>query len=157
MKQLIERRLRNTQPPANLVTAALARLPVGITADWFSRPLVPAAVLIALIERNSGLTVLLTQRTEHLDDHPGQISFPGGRCDDTDEGPCHTALRETQEEVGVAAESVEVVGYLDPLPVITGFAVMPVVGFVSGDPELVRFAWDVGVGNSTGIGFGALR
>lgn len=133
MKRLIERRLQRTRPPVDLVGAALARLPEGIAEAWFDRPLVPAAVLIALIERDTELTVLLTQRTEHLEDHPGQISFPGGRVEPHDTGPRDTALREAREEIGLAASAVAVVGYLEPLAVVTGFAVTPVVAFVSGD------------------------
>lgn len=135
MKQLIERRLKNTQPPADPVAAALARLPDDIAKVWFRRPPVPAAVLIPLIERDAELTVLLTQRTEHLDDHPGQISFPGGRSEPADTGPRHTALRETLEEIGLATELIAVAGYLEPLAVVTGFAVAPVVGFVAGHAE----------------------
>jgi len=133
LKQHIERQLQNTRPPVDLIGEALARLPDGIADAWFNRPLVPAAVLIALIERAAELTVLLTQRTEHLEDHPGQISFPGGRVEPLDTGPRDTALREAQEEIGLAAPSVAVVGYLEPLAVVTGFAVAPVVAFVPGD------------------------
>jgi len=139
LKQLIERRLRNTQPPADPVGGALARLPAGVAETWFNRPLVSAAVLFPLIERGGELNVLLTQRTEHLDAHPGQISFPGGRAEPSDTGLRHTALRETQEEIGLAAESITIAGYLEPLAVITGFAVAPVVGFVAGD---ARFTLD---------------
>jgi 8-oxo-dGTP pyrophosphatase MutT (NUDIX family) len=139
LKQLIERRLKNTQPPADPVGEALARLPAGVAETWFNRPLVSAAVLFPLIERGAELHVLLTQRTDHLDDHPGQISFPGGRAEPSDTGLRHTALRETQEEIGLAAESIVIAGYLEPLAVITGFAVAPVVGFVAGD---ARFTLD---------------
>jgi len=135
LKDLIERRLKRSKPPVDLVGEALARLPAGIAETWFSRPLVPAAVLFPLIERGGELTVLLTQRTDHLDDHPGQISFPGGRSEPGDAGLRHTALREAQEEIGLAAGSVSVVGYLEPLAVVTGFAVAPVVGFVCGDAK----------------------
>jgi len=143
LKHLIERRLKSTRPPDDLVGAALARLPNGITEAWFSRPLVSAAVLFPLLERDGGLTVLLTQRTEHLDDHPGQISFPGGRCEASDSGPRHTALRETQEEIGLAAESITIAGYLEPMAVVTGFAVVPVVGFIAGDPEFCLDPFEV--------------
>ena len=143
MKQLIERRLKHTQLPDDLVSAALARLPNGIAERWFSRPLIPAAVLIPLIERESELTVLLTQRTEHLKDHPGQISFPGGRCEPVDLDPRHTALRETLEEIGLSEQSIAVAGYLDPLAVVTGFAVAPVVAFVGSDLQLTLDPYEV--------------
>ena len=73
----------------------------------------PAAVLVPLVNHGDGLTVLLTKRTEHLSNHAGQISFPGGRADDEDDGPEHTALRETEEEVGVGRNRIEIVGHLD--------------------------------------------
>jgi 8-oxo-dGTP pyrophosphatase MutT (NUDIX family) len=139
LKQLIERRLKRTQPPADPVGAALARLPAGIAAAWFKRPLVSAAVLVPLIERDGAIHVLLTQRTEHLDDHPGQISFPGGRTERSDTGPRHTALREAREEIGLHEDAITIAGYLEPMAVVTGFAVVPVVGFVTGD---VRYTPD---------------
>ncbi|HJP38665.1 MAG: CoA pyrophosphatase [Gammaproteobacteria bacterium] len=143
MKQLIERRFRNTKPPADPVGAALARLPDGVAGAWFSQPLIKAAVLVPLIERESRLSVLLTQRTEHLDDHPGQISFPGGRAEPADAGPRQTALREAREEIGLADELVSVVGYLDALAVVTGFVVTPVVGFVAADAEFTVDPFEV--------------
>jgi 8-oxo-dGTP pyrophosphatase MutT (NUDIX family) len=143
LKQLIERRLRNTKPPVDPVGAALARMPDGIASAWFSRPLVSAAVLIPLIERDTRFSILLTQRTDHLNDHPGQISFPGGRTEPADAGPCHTALREAQEEIGLAAESVTVVGYLESLAIVTGFAVTPVVGFVADNAEFAIDPFEV--------------
>ncbi|MEW5728636.1 MAG: CoA pyrophosphatase [Pseudomonadota bacterium] len=92
----------------------------------------PAAVLVPLVERGDGLTVLLTQRTAHLANHPGQISFPGGRFEDADCGDAVAcALRETEEEVGLAPRHVEVVGRLDDYVTGTGFAVTPVVGLVT--------------------------
>ncbi len=135
LKQLIETRLKGTRPPVDPVAAALERLPSGIPAAWFRRPLISAAVLVPLIERGSELKLVLTQRTEHLDVHPGQISFPGGRCEPTDTGTLSTALRETREEIGLVAESITVVGYLEPMAVVTGFAVAPVVGFVTADAK----------------------
>lgn len=140
---MIERRFSRTRPPADPVSAALARLPDGIADAWFKQPLVPAAVLIPLVERDDEFTLLLTQRTEHLVDHPGQISFPGGRSEPTDTGPRHTALREAQEEVGLSAESIAVIGYLEPLAVVTGFAVAPVIGFVAGDAEFLIDPFEV--------------
>jgi 8-oxo-dGTP pyrophosphatase MutT (NUDIX family) len=65
------------------------------------RVLTPAAVLVPVVVRSTGPTVLLTQRTAHLRDHAGQVSFPGGRCEDGDASPEHTALREAEEEVGL--------------------------------------------------------
>ncbi len=92
---------------------------------------IPAAVLVPLIERCEGYTVLLTQRTAELKAHAGQISFPGGRIEPTDADAVAGALRETEEEVGLAAAHIEIVGQLDPYLTITGFNVTPVVGVVT--------------------------
>lgn len=96
-----------------------------------AKELTPAAVLVPLVLRDSGITVLLTQRTAHLRDHAGQISFPGGRCEDSDTSIVHTALREAQEEVGLDPAQVEVLGLLPEYCTGTGFSVMPVVALVS--------------------------
>lgn len=90
----------------------------------------PAAVLFGLMERRDGLSVILTRRTAHLSAHAGQVSFPGGRCEDCDRDAVATALRETEEEIGLAPEHVEVVGELDEYRTGTGFSITPIVGFV---------------------------
>ncbi len=102
---------------------------VADLADLFpeSQPRVEAAVLVALIERGPALTVLLTQRTDHLTRHAGQISFPGGRIESSDAGPSAAAIRETFEEVGIDGRWIEPLGFLDPLETITNFRVTPVV------------------------------
>jgi 8-oxo-dGTP pyrophosphatase MutT (NUDIX family) len=92
--------------------------------------LTPAAVLVPLIDRAEGMSVLLTQRTDHLSDHAGQVSFPGGKIDDTDADAVAAALRETQEEVGIEPARVEVVGRLDDYVTGTGFSITPVVGLL---------------------------
>ena len=92
-----------------------------------------AGVLVPVIERpNAGLSLLLTQRSAELKLHAGQVSFPGGRMEDHDADIAQTALRETEEEVGIAQHKVDVIGFLEPMPTITGFAVTPVVGLLSG-------------------------
>lgn len=101
-----------------------------MTGPVTREPLIPAAVLLPLVGDAGELDVMLTRRTDHLRDHPGQISLPGGRVESHDAGPQATALRETEEEIGLAPEFVEVVGYLEPQPIVTGFAVTPVVGLV---------------------------
>jgi 8-oxo-dGTP pyrophosphatase MutT (NUDIX family) len=90
-------------------------------------PLRSAAVLVGIVERNEGPAVLLTQRTEHLANHAGQISFPGGSAEAGDADAIATALRETREEVGIGAESITPFGYLDGLDTVSGFNVTPVV------------------------------
>ena len=99
-------------------------------------PLRPAGVLVPIMQRPEGLSVLLTQRAAHLKIHAGQASFPGGRMEAHDADVRATALRETHEEIGVGAQFIDVIGYLRAMPTITGFAVTPVVGLVQGDAEL---------------------
>ena len=94
-------------------------------------PLVHAAVLVPIILRATGATLLLTQRTAHLRDHAGQISFPGGRCEPSDASPEATALREAEEEVGLIAEQVEILGRLPEYHTVTGFLITPVVALVT--------------------------
>src|SRR5882762_7119345 len=76
------------------------------------QPVRPAAVLIPVVDHPQP-TVLLTQRSAHLNDHAGQISFPGGKIDATDASPLAAALREAEEEIGLAADRIEPIGYLD--------------------------------------------
>jgi len=92
--------------------------------------LTPAAVLIPLIIYENELKILLTQRTAHLHDHPGQISFPGGRSDSEDISAVDTALREAEEEIGLPSDRVEVLGSLPHYLTITGYQVTPVVSLV---------------------------
>ncbi|HKD20876.1 MAG TPA: CoA pyrophosphatase [Rhizomicrobium sp.] len=94
------------------------------------RTLAPAAVLLAIVESAREPTVLFTRRTEHLSRHAGQVSFPGGRAQDGDRTLIETALRETHEETGIAAEFVSVAGFLDPYETGTGYAILPVVGLL---------------------------
>jgi 8-oxo-dGTP pyrophosphatase MutT (NUDIX family) len=96
----------------------------------------PAAVLIPLVERDTGITVLLTQRATTLKDHAGQISFPGGRIEPQDADAWHAALRETFEEIGLTSDLIEFAGYLPDHIVISGFRVTPVVGFVKPSYQL---------------------
>jgi 8-oxo-dGTP pyrophosphatase MutT (NUDIX family) len=90
----------------------------------------PAAVLVPLVPREGGLHVILTQRTDHLSRHAGQVAFPGGRIDDTDENPVAAALRETEEETGIDRGFVETVGFLDTYLTGTSYRVVPVVGIL---------------------------
>ena len=90
----------------------------------------PASVLMPIVVRDDGLTLLLTQRTAHLNDHAGQISLPGGRVDESDTSPIETALRETEEEVGLHRRHIDVLGTLPEYVTGTGFRVTPVVALV---------------------------
>jgi 8-oxo-dGTP pyrophosphatase MutT (NUDIX family) len=96
-----------------------------------------AAVLIPVIAQAQGLTVLFTQRTQHLKSHSGQVSFPGGRAEPGDASAEFTALREAQEEIGLALERVEILGRLPEYHTRTGFRVTPVIGLIQPPLELM--------------------
>ena len=109
----------------------------------------PAAVLVPLVNRAAGVTVLLTQRTEDMPSHAGQVAFPGGRRQDSDVDAADTALREAHEEVGLERHFVEVVGSVDLYRTGTGFEITPVVGIVTpgfttqADPREVADVFEV--------------
>lgn len=135
------------------MTAALKRKLAGTSAlrsggDWPELSTEggahkPAAVLVPLVARDERISVLLTRRTDHLHHHPGQISFPGGRVEAGDSTPLDTALRETEEEIGLARTHIEVVGKLPDYLTGTGFRVTPVVGFVHPPFELTLDSFEV--------------
>lgn len=102
---------------------------------------VPAAVLIALLAQGDEPRVVLTQRSEVVGDHAGQISFPGGRCEGPSESPEDAALREAEEEIGLPAARVQTLGRLAPYETITGYRVTPVIGWIE---EPVTFLADPG-------------
>jgi 8-oxo-dGTP pyrophosphatase MutT (NUDIX family) len=135
----IRQRLSGTESPKDPATVLL---PPGrsiwteLMREFDSGALTPAGVLIPIIEREAGSTVLLTQRAANLKHHAGQVSFPGGRMEDSDVDIAATALRETHEEVGIAPDAVSVAGFLRTMPTITGYAVTPVVGFVRSGTQL---------------------
>ncbi|MEO1471442.1 MAG: CoA pyrophosphatase [Pseudomonadota bacterium] len=139
------------------IEAALALPPLGPRSDFDliagirPRPGVqrPASVLCPLVERCGALSVVLTVRARHLRHHAGQISFPGGKIEAADPGPLDAALREAEEEIGLAPAAVEVLGSLDPYLTSTNFAVSPFVGLVEAgwlprcDPSEVDEAFEV--------------
>ncbi|MFT6900874.1 MAG: 8-oxo-dGTP pyrophosphatase MutT (NUDIX family) [Colwellia sp.] len=90
----------------------------------------PAAVLIALIEENKQLSVVLTKRASHLKHHPGQISFPGGKMEDFDAGFVSAAIREAEEEIGLNIDNINIVGQLLPYETISGYVVTPIIAFI---------------------------
>jgi 8-oxo-dGTP pyrophosphatase MutT (NUDIX family) len=102
----------------------------------------PAAVLVAIVDRPRP-TVILTLRPETMRKHPGQVSFPGGRIDPGDDGPIDAALREAEEEIGLARARVEIIGTADPYLTITGFEVTPVLGIVPPDVALTPHPGEV--------------
>lgn len=117
--------------------------PAPTREDESGRALRPAAVLVPVVDRAGGLSVLLTKRTDHLHHHPGQISFPGGRVEETDTSPVMTALRETEEEIGLSPDRVELLGELSEYHTGTGFRVTPVVGLVHPPFELMLDDFEV--------------
>src|SRR3984893_15861276 len=135
--------IRESLDPRRSTPEADIQWLAGASADMVSRVRaalparqVPAAVLVPLVERATGMTVLLTQRAETLKDHAGQISFPGGRIEPEDQDAWHAALRESYEEIGLMPAFVEFAGYLPDHHIITGFRVTPAVGFVNPDYQL---------------------
>jgi 8-oxo-dGTP pyrophosphatase MutT (NUDIX family) len=137
----LETRLRQALAGTNEdLPRPLASLDLPLKAERLLLPtllknLRPAAVLAPVIRRGDVLNMLLTRRTETLRAHKGQISFPGGRRDETDASAADNALREAQEEIGLDPRHVEVIGYLDDYPTGTGFRVTPVVGVVHGQDQ----------------------
>jgi 8-oxo-dGTP pyrophosphatase MutT (NUDIX family) len=107
------------------------------------RPLRQAAVLVPLVRRPGGLAVLLTRRTDHLNDHAGQVSFPGGRTDPEDADAIATALREAREEVGLQADEIEVIGMLPAYTTVTAYEVTPVVALLDPPRALALDAFEV--------------
>lgn len=111
-----------------------------------------AAVLVPLVARPDGVTVLLTRRTDHLSSHAGQISFPGGSAEEFDSSPIETALRETEEEIGLARRHIEIIGVLPDYTTVSAYRVTPVVGLVQPpfalrpDPGEVAEAFEVPLG-----------
>ena len=101
-----------------------------------------AAVLVPVADRAEGLSLLLTRRTDHLHDHAGQVSFPGGRAE-PGETPEETALREAEEEIGLKADRIEVLGRLPEYCTVTGFSITPVVALVRPPFELVLDSFEV--------------
>lgn len=108
---------------------------LSVERRFVDRDPVAAAVLVPLVMRE-GLSLLLTERGRHLSTHSGQIAFPGGRSDDTDRDPVHTALREAEEEIGLAASHVEVLGTLPVYVTGSAYRVTPVVALVRPGFEL---------------------
>ena len=124
-REIVER-LAKRPPLETLLTADdLERLKVNAAT-----PLKPAAVLVLIVDHPRKPTIVFTQRTRHLADHAGQISFPGGRCCDEDSTPERTALREAEEEIGVSPARVEILGRLPEYHTSTGFDVTPFVGWI---------------------------
>ena len=130
-------RLAKAPPPSALGLSDGFRLPGR------EGPLVAAAVLVGIVNRDEGLQVLFTERSAHLPDHPGQISFPGGRVEPDDADDRAAALREAQEEIGLLPSQVELLGELAPYETVTGYRVQPVVGWIEPPIELAPDPFEV--------------
>ncbi len=126
----LRRAVRGLDDPPSASAWNAGELVDAITA---AAPRRAAAVLVPLVRRDGALSILFTRRNEHLRQHAGQISFPGGGVEDIDADAIAAALRETHEETGIAPALVEPFGYLDCLDTVSGYCVTPVVGFVSGN------------------------
>jgi len=141
--------------PADALTAAALRQRFRDARPWtpefhgdarlfeLEREPIAASVLVPLVERDDGLRVLLTRRTDHLTDHAGQVSFPGGRAEDDDANVVDTALREAQEEVGLPRERVQVLGPLNTYSTVSSYVVTPIVGLIAPPFELALDAFEV--------------
>lgn len=124
----------------------LAAIRAHTSVELQSNGLRKSAVLVPLrnmADGSDGFELILTRRTEDLPSHAGQVSFPGGGVQEDDEGPTHTALRETHEELGIAPSHIQVVGPLDQLNTITGFHIVPIAGVVQSEVELCPDAREV--------------
>jgi 8-oxo-dGTP pyrophosphatase MutT (NUDIX family) len=141
--------------PADVLTPAALRQRFADPRAWtpefhgdarlfaLEREPTPASVLVPLVEREQGLNVLLTRRSDHLHDHAGQVSFPGGRVDPGDLDLVDTALRETEEEVGLPRDRVHVLGPLNTYSTVSSYVVTPIVALVRPPFELALDAFEV--------------
>src|SRR6476620_4189383 len=134
--EAIASRLARAAPPPDLDDLHLSPIPVG-------ERVTEAAVLVPLVPRQEGVQVLLTQRTSHLSDHAGQISFPGGRVEADDRNRDDTALRETEEEIGLARGHVRLLGQLPDYEIPSGFRITPVVGWIEPPFDLKLDSFEV--------------
>lgn len=132
----LQRHLRRSllaEPPAPGDAAGGGDVP-GVSSDSAGAgELRAAAVLIPILDRPGGAELLLTRRSDHLRQHAGQISFPGGGMEAGDADPAATALRESREEIGLDAGRIAIMGYLEPYVTVTGYSVVPVVGWLQAD------------------------
>ncbi len=134
MRALIEKQLARAPDQADPLALLLAQAHGPVSQDlldFLNESPTSAAVLLGLVERPDGLHVILTERAAHLTDHPGQVSFPGGRIEEADAGPVDAAIREATEEVGLRPDLVSVAGCLPEILTGTGFLITPVIGFVA--------------------------
>jgi 8-oxo-dGTP pyrophosphatase MutT (NUDIX family) len=135
-REVLKARLARPMPRHDPDDHHMTRIPEGLSVT-------DAAVMVPLVNRQSELHVLLTQRTAHLNDHAGQISFPGGRVDAMDASREETALRETEEEIGLPRSRIMVLGRLPEYEIPTGFRITPIVGWIEPPFDLALDAFEV--------------
>jgi 8-oxo-dGTP pyrophosphatase MutT (NUDIX family) len=134
--EFLKARLARGAPPPDPGDLHVSTIPAGARVT-------EAAVMVPIVNRPHGLQVLFTQRTAHLSDHAGQISFPGGRVEDEDANREETALRETEEEIGLARGRITLLGRLPEYEIPSGFRITPIVGWVEPPFELALDAFEV--------------
>lgn len=134
--QFITERLARTAPLYDPRDLHMSAIPAGARVT-------DAAVMVPIVNRHAALHVLLTQRTAHLSDHAGQISFPGGRVDAEDVSREDTALRETEEEIGLARSRITLLGRLPQYEIPSGFRITPIVGWIEPPFDLALDAFEV--------------
>lgn len=153
---LVDEIVRRVRERSTRLASGLAVPPLPVGSDFSLSGIVPlpeswraASVLVPIVARASEVTILLTQRTEDMPSHAGQVAFPGGRRQDGDADAVATALRETEEEVGLERRFVEVIGSYDHYRTGTGFEITPIVGIVTpgftmrADPREVAAVFEV--------------
>lgn len=142
-KALVKQRLNNWQSSATSPLGGDHLLNPDIQQNLVDLAVKPAAVLIPLVEREDGLKMIFTKRTEKLKSHSGQVSFPGGKIDAEDVSALSAALRETDEEIGVPKHAVEVLGQMPDYFAGSGYRISPIVGMVNPDVEFTASPHEV--------------
>ena len=116
----------------------LEKIKLGVSSKMVrlehAESMIPAAVLCLIVGGDAELSILLTKRARHLNEHAGQMSFPGGKIDSGDKSIIDAALREAREEIGLTLSEVHILGYLTPVATATGFHISPVVGYLAKTP-----------------------
>ncbi|MCP4073173.1 MAG: CoA pyrophosphatase [Hyphomicrobiales bacterium] len=136
-RQNVIRRLENSSGDSAKVFEGDHILNPDVQDALVNSALKAAAVLMPIVERQNGLSVVFTKRTEKLKSHSGQVSFPGGKIDESDESALFAALRETEEEIGVGADAIEILGQLPDYYTGSGYHISPVVGMMDAKVEFV--------------------
>ncbi len=153
---LVDEIVRRVRERSTRLASGLPVPPLPVGSDFSLNGIVPApekyrpaSVLVPIVARTPDITILLTQRTEDMPSHAGQVAFPGGRRHESDADDVATALRETEEEVGIGQDFIEVIGSYDHYQTGTGYEITPIVGIVTpgftvrADPREVAAVFEV--------------